>query len=285
MLIMYYLKPRMKKITPLLLLFILALGVDKVSAQYGEPEIKSIEAPKNLFDEGYKTGFGFSFNLNDFGFGVGTQFRKGLGSYTEGLLNLKIAGLRDPSEQTYIDYYFGNRTIPSKYKRVITFPATIGLKRRVFARHISDNFRVHTSMSIGPVLALTTPYFIDSNGNGFRENNINVYGTFEPTQDIFQGFKDSETKWGWTGDLVFGIDFGDNFARLQTFQFGYSFYYFKDGIQILEPFQPQRNANGSPIFVETPAGSGFFELQTEAYNDPTDYFGSAQITFIFGWMW
>lgn len=273
----------MKKNIFLLLLLIFGLNAGIVFAQYGEPEIQSVNSPKNLFDEGYKTGFGFSFNLNDFGFGAGTQFRKGLGPYTEGLLNFKIAGLRDPSEQTYLDF-LGGRTIPSKYKRVITFPLTIGLKRRVFARQITDNFRVHTSMSFGPTLALTTPYFKDFNQNGLREANPNIFfGYSEPIQDIFQGLKDSETEWGWTGDLVLGIDFGDNFAKLQTFQFGYSFYYFKNGIQILEPFQPQRAENGALLFTEVEPGR--LELLIEPYNDPTDYFGSAQITFIFGWMW
>lgn len=282
---MFYVPPIMKIFTFLLLLFILILGLGDAKAQYGEPEIQSIEDPKNLFDEGYKNGIGFIFNLNDFGFAAGTQIRKGLGPYTEGILNIKIAGLRDPSEQTYIDYVFGGRTVPSKYKRVITFPITLGLKRRVFARQISDNFRVHTAMSIGPTLALTTPYFSDFNENGFRENNSATYGTFEPVLDIFQGLKKSDTQWGWTGDLVLGIDFGDNFARLQTFQFGYSFYYFKNGIQILEPFQAQRNPDGSPKFADRLNSNGVLELLTEPYNDPSKYLGSAQITFIFGWMW
>ncbi|MBO6523338.1 MAG: hypothetical protein JJ971_05890 [Balneolaceae bacterium] len=271
----------MKKNRPFYLLFLLALIANPAIAQYGEPEIQSIEAPKNLYDEGYKAGFGFSFNLNDFGFGVGSQFRLGLGPYTEGLINFKIAGLRDPSEQTYIDYYFGSRTIPSKYKRVVTFPLTVGLKRRVFARQISDNFRVHTSMSFGPTMALTTPYFKDLNNNGFREANITQFSIYEPVQDIFSGLKDAETKWGWTGDLVLGIDFGDNFARLQTFQFGYSFYYFEDGLQILEPFKPFRNTNGNYIDNNNDGIADVFE----SANDKINYFGSAQITFIFGWMW
>ncbi len=277
--------PIMKKFTLSLLLFVLILNVNNVFAQYGEPEIQSIEAPKNLFDEGYKTGLGFSFNLSDFGFGIGTQLRKGLGSYTEGLFDFKIAGLRDPSEQTYIDYYFGGRTIPSKYKRVITFPLTVGLKRRFFARQISDNFRVHTAMSIGPTLALTTPYFKESDfsKNGFRESDTRQFSVYEPVLDIFQGLKDAETKWGWTGDLVLGIDFGDNFARLQTFQFGYTFNYFKDGIQILEPFKPIRDENGN--YKDTDGNFIVDDDGLEKANDPTKYFGSAQITFIFGWMW
>ena len=111
-----------------------------------------------------------------------------------------------------------------------------------------------------------------------------VFSTFEPTQDIFQGLKDAKTEWGWAGDIVLGIDFGDNFAKLRTFQFGYSFYYFKQGIQILEPFQPQRTSTGGLVLID-PDGDGFLEVATEPSNDPSKYLGSAQITFIFGWMW
>ncbi len=275
---------QMKKYSILLLLLLLGLNSENALAQYGEPELQSVESPKNLFDEGYKTGFGFSFNLTDFGFGAGTQFRMGLGPYTEGLINFKIAGLRDPSEQTYLDF-LGGRTIPSKYKRVVTFPLTVGLKRRVFAREITDNFRVHTSMSFGPSLALTTPYFREYgfSENGFRENDSRQYSVVEPVLDIFQGLKDAETKWGWTGDLVLGIDFGDNFARLQTFQFGYNFYYFSDGLQILEPFKPGRNEDGSYIDTDN---NGIPDLDSMVpANDKTKFMGSAQITFIFGWMW
>ena len=34
--------------------------------------------------------------------------------------------------------------------------------------------------------------------------------------------------------ILLGIDFGENFGRLQTLQFGYNFYYFNKGLQILE---------------------------------------------------
>lgn len=273
---------KMKNFITLTLAILLVAGAEQVKAQYGEPELQGIQEPKNLYDEGFRSGFGFSFNLNDFGFGVGMQFRKGLSSYTEGLVNLKISGLRDPSEQTFIDYYFGSKTIPSKYKRVITFPATIGVKRRVFAQAINDNFRVHTSMSFGPTLAITYPYFKDQNGNGFRESNLFEYSSFEPVLDIFQGWDQSETLWGWTGDLVLGIDFGDNFAKLQTFQFGYSFYYFDSGIQIMEPFQPGRDALGN--IIRNPDGTVDQDAFEKSY-DASKYFGSAQITFVFGWMW
>ncbi|HCD52421.1 MAG TPA: hypothetical protein DEQ34_08240 [Balneolaceae bacterium] len=273
----------MKKISIVLSLLTLIVVQSSAYAQYGEPELQTVENPKNLYDEGYKTGLGFIFGLSDFGFGTGVQLRKGVSPYTEALLNLEIAGLRDPREQTYIDYYFtGGRTIPSKYKRVVTFPVTVGLKRRFFAKQVSDNFRFHTAMSFGPSMAVTFPYFKDYNGNGFRDANVSVaeFGAYEPNYDIFSGWKDFEWKRGWTGDLILGIDFGDNFASLQTFQFGYTFYYFKDGLQIMEPFEPVYDTNGSLVDEN---GDGQYDVQPS--HDPTKYFGSAQITFIFGWMW
>ena len=267
------------------LFFLMAALSAPVSAQYGEPEIQEIIQPKNLYDEGFRRGFGFKFSLNDFGFGVGTQYRIGISSYNEALINFKIAGLRDPSEQTHIDIYFGNRTIASKYKRVITFPTTIGFKHRLFAEQISDNFRVHTSLSIGPSLAVTLPYFQDYNNNGYREDNFRV-GTIgiEPINDIFQGWDEAEWELGWNGEFVLGIDFGDNFARLQTLQFGYSFFYYDQGLQIMEPFAPRENENGEINFGLDDRGLIVYENGMKPSNGAIKYFGSAQITFIIGWM-
>ncbi|MCG8374366.1 MAG: hypothetical protein MI700_12565 [Balneolales bacterium] len=266
---------------------IVLLNVHSVTAQYGEPALQTIEQPLNLFDEGYKTGVGFSFGLNDFGFGAGVQFRKGLSPYTEGILSFEIAGLRDPSEQTFIDYTFGNRTIASKYQRVIALPLSVGLKRRIFAPYISDNFRLHTSMSLGPTMAVVLPYFDDINGNNYREVfefiTIGEAGGYytEPVYDIFQGWDQATTEFGWNGEIVFGVDFGENFARLQSFQFGYSFYYFQNGIQIMEPQQPLRDINGLILDANADGLADFYERT----NDDVNYFGSAQITFIIGWMW
>lgn len=242
--------------------------------QFGEPTVKEVKKPKNLYDEGYKRGFGFAFGLTDFGFGIGMQYRIGLSSYTEGLINFKIAGLRDPNELTYIDFYFGNRTVASKYRRVITFPTTLGIKRRLFASQISDNFRVHTSINIGPSFALTIPYFRDYNDNGYREDDYFEYNAneIEPINDIFQGWDEAESKFGWNGEFMLGIDFGDKFKRLQTLQFGYTWYYFNQGLQILEPKAPNFDNYGNI--------TGFSDA-----NDKVYFIGSAQITFIVGWMY
>ncbi len=237
-------------------------------SDFGEPIIQEAIKPKNLFDEGYKRGFGFALGISDFGFGVGMQYRIGLSSYTEGLINFKIAGLRDPSEQTYIDPYFSTRIIPGKYKRVLTFPTTIGVKKRLFASNVTDNFRVFTSMNFGPSISVSIPYFNDRNNNGYRDY---IYNS-EQINDIFQGWGDAEMELGWNGEVALGIDFGDNFKRISSLKFGYSFYYFKKGLQMLEPKKLITSQNN-------------LENQLVDANDAIHYFGTAQITFTFGKMY
>lgn len=256
------------------------LSSPNVLAQFGEPDVRKKEVAKNLYDEGFKSGFGFLFGANDFGFGVGGQYRKVLNRYSEAHVSFRINGLKDPREQTYIDYFFGTKTVPDKYKRAISFPISIGLKRRFLAEQISDNFRLYGSISSGPVFAFTYPYFNDANNNGFRENDTVLYNTFERTNDIFTGWSSGDWHLGLTGSAEIGIDFSSNFANLQSFQFGYNFYYFDNGLQILEPAKPRKDPNGSPQYDES--GS---QLQTTTSYEPKKYYGSAQLTFIFGWMW
>lgn len=283
----------MKNLFLFTLLFSLFLGISAANAQFEEPEVQKKEQPRNLFDEGYKTGFGINLTLNDFGFGAGGQFRFGLSPYTEAIVNLKLTGLKDPTEQTYIDYTFGFKTIPEKYKRVFAVPLYIGLKQRLFAKNITDNFRVYTSLSGGPVYAFSLPYFNDQNGNGFRENDPRIYTDYfqpEPINDIFSGWDLSESHFGFGGEFVIGVDFGDKFNNLTSVHFGYTFNYFTKGIQVLEPCQPNLNLLGQsspnpcefgPSLIRV--GDSFAPM--EEANDPRKYFGSAQISFVFGWMW
>ena len=268
----------MKKLFLLSLAIFALLLPSSVLAQFGEPEIRKKEVPKNLYDEGYKAGFGFIFGANDFGFGVGGQYRRVLSRYTEAHLSFKISGLKDPREQVFIDYFFGTKTIPNKYKRVVSFPITLGMKKRVLAEEVSDNFRFFGSFSGGPVFAFSYPYFNDRNRNGFRENNPQAYDTFERPNDILTGWSDGDWHLGLTGSAEIGIDFNANFANLQSFMFGYNFYYFDQGLQILEPSQPQLDDTGNPRYENG-------ELQITNNYAPKKLYGSAQISFVFGWMW
>ncbi len=268
----------MKKLSIACLLLLFGFTTQNSFAQFGEPELRKREAPKNLYHEGYRTGFGFHFNISDFGVGVGGQFRRVINPGTEATLTLSVTGLRDPKEQTYIDYYFGFKTIPDKYKRVIGIPLKVGLKKRMFAEEISDNFRVFAGVGGGPMLAFSFPYFNDSNGNGFRENDGFLYGRVEQTYDIFTGWTGADTHFGWNGDISLGVDFGDDFGSLRSMQFGYSFNYFPDGIQIMQPNTAVIDQNFRPVFVD-----GVLQLRDQY--DKRKFLGSVHLNFTFGWMW
>lgn len=281
----------MKKLILFTIAFLVCLHTNKVYAQFGEPEVEEKEEPRNLYDEGYKVGFGFNIALSDYGLGVGGQLRIGLSKYTEGIVSLKIAGLKDPTEQTFTDF-FGYRTIPEKYQRIISIPLYVGLKKRFFAEAISDDFRPYSSLSAGPTFAFSYSYFEDFNENGFRENDGRIYPFVEPVNDIFTGWDNSEIHWGFGGEFVLGVDFGDNFANLSSVQFGYTMNYFSDGIQVLEPCQADLSRiNQAPINpcdlgpTQVAVGPGSDTAPLEEANDPRKYFGSAQISFVFGWMW
>ena len=282
----------MKKLLIFTLVFAFSAAGFPILAQFSEPDVLEREKPRNLYDEGFRTGFGFNFSLNDFGVGAGGQFRLGLDSYTEAIITLKAAALKDPTEQTYVDYYFGFRTVPEKYKRVLSFPLYVGLKKRFFAEDISDNFRVFSSLSAGPTYAFSYPYFDDANENGFRENNVNIYNYSERVNDIFTGWKQADSHWGFGGEFVVGIDFGEKFSSLSSVQFGYTMNYFSKGIQVLEPCAPDLNRINQQAI--NPCGLGNVDAvqvgqddfaPLEKANGPRKYFGSAQISFIFGWMW
>ncbi|MFN1834905.1 hypothetical protein AB2B38_006555 [Balneola sp. MJW-20] len=261
------------------LLFLMLFVSQSAMAQFGEPEVKRKTSPRNLYDEGFRNGYAVYIALNDFGFGVSGQYRKVLNPYTELLITAGVGGLRDPSEQTFIDYTFGFRTIPDKYRRVVNFPIFVGFKQRVFPEAIQDNFRPFYSLSGGPVFALSVPYFDDTNDNGFRENDRLLYGFNENVYDVFTGWGNTKSHFGFGGEFILGVDFGENFASLTSVQFGYTVRYFNEGIQILEPFKPDLSEQGFP---QDNNNDGLVDV--EPFNDKRKFFGSVQITFVFGIM-
>lgn len=259
----------------LVLLFIASFATHSIAQSIDEPIVTDLVKPRNLYDEGFRTGIGFNAFLNDNGFGIGGTIRKGLQPYTEAFVTLRIAGLRDPSEQIFVGF-FGQRTIPNKFRRAIVFPALFGVKRRIFPEKVSDNFRAFISGAIGPSLVLTYPYFNDANNNGFRD--IFVDNT-ERINDVFTGFSESELDVGLNGEFTVGIDFGENFARITSFQVGYLFYYFPDGLQLLEPLRADLTTDGQ---LQVDAGGNII---TEPFRSPTRFFGTPQISFTFGGFW
>lgn len=257
------------------LLFSVNVHTARAQLPTNEPEVIPLPQPESPYGKGYRNGLGVELFINNFGFGIGGQYRRLVGPMTNLTLSLDITGVRDVSEQTF-QTYFGQQIVPNKYSRVLVFPMTIGVKKRFFARQISDNFRFYGSLSGGGALAFIYPYFKDTNNNGYRDNTIQLY---EPVNDFFQGWKNGETQWGLTGQAMLGVDFGSNFSKLSAVEFGFNFYYFGKGIQMMEPNKPVVNNDGSPRY--NPDGS----IVMQHFHDKQKYFGTPQITFIFGGLW
>ena len=264
--------------TYLLAMLVIMLMVSVIStdahAQLKEPDVVESPAPKTPLTAGYSNEIGFDIVLNNFGFGVGGHYNKVLSDYTEFTFQTGITGIRDASEQTFQSFFTGNRTIPNKYKRAFGFPFLFGLEQRIFADEIQDSFRLFIGGAVGPALAFTYPYVDDVDGNGFR-TFLPQNGVLRPAErvnDFFSGWGDGSTEWGFSGELTIGADIGSSFGTRTRVEFGYFFYYFKQGLQIMEPMRPIYDAEGN---IE----------DTRPFFDAQQYFGSPQIKFTFGSMW
>ena len=269
----------MKQKISALIVIVLMLGfaVDTTKAQLKEPDVVERPDPKTPLSEGYYNSLGFDVFVNNFGFGIGGTYGRVIGPYTELTFRTGITGIRDASEQNYQSFFTGQQIIPNKYKRAFGFPFLIGLKHRLFAESIDDNLRFFVSGGVGPALAFTYPYIDDDvRPDGFRTFRRTPQGFLQPIEfpnDFFTGWKDGESKWGFNGEIKIGVDLGSSFGSRTTIEFGYFFYYFKQGLQIMEPYKPTGyGENGYPT-----GRTEFFDAQ--------QYFGTPQIKFTFGGMW
>ncbi|WP_142714209.1 hypothetical protein [Fodinibius sediminis] len=279
----------MKKIRTkqVLAAFVMMVSLAAVSnaayAQLEEPDVVTAPNPRTPLSEGYHTGIGFDIMLNNFGFGVGGYFKKVVSDYTEVSFQTGITGLRDVSEQTFQSFFTGDRIIPNKYKRGFAFPFLFGVEQRIFARQIEDNFRLFVGAAAGPAMAFVYPYVNDSDGSGFRSIYVDPNTGFirgaERINDFFTGWSDGETEWGYSGELKIGADLGRSFGTRTTVEFGYFFYYFSQGLQIMEPYRPYGyNENGNPVIFND-------QGEQRPHFDAQKYFGTPQIKFTFGGMW
>lgn len=262
--------------------FVIALLVALTSsiayAQLEEPEVVELPDPKTPLSEGVHNSIGVDVMINNFGFGIGGTYGRVIGPYTELTFRTGITGIRDASEQNFQSFLTGQEIIPNKYQRAFGFPFLIGLKQRLFAKHVDDNLRFFVSGTVGPALAYTFPYVRDTNQNGFRDFQITPQGFLVPIErvnDFFTGWSEGESKWGYNGEIKIGVDLGSKFKSRTTIEFGYFFYYFEEGLQIMEPYKPtQYNQLGEPV---NDTKKKFFDAQK--------YFGTPQIKFTFGGMW
>jgi len=230
------------------------------------PELPPARA-KTAFQEGLRTGALIRFGVTDNGMGVGGEYRKITNRFTELVLSAEIGSVRDSREQLFNSYYFG-QIAPNKYKRVMSVPIMIGWRQRMFADTFDDNFRLNIVGMAGSSFAMIYPYFDDINENGIHDQNEIYY-------DIFRGLDQMETKLGTSGKIAVGIDFGEKFKRISTFEFGYHFQYFSGGIQVMQP-------NAYEIKMNT---SGGYELAIGPGLSKQSFFGTPVISLSFGRFW
>jgi len=256
------------------LVFLFSSLAIPVYGQIEEPDLRVEERVSTPLNQNYNSGLTFDFVVNNFGFGIGGEYRKVIGAQMEGTISLRITGLRDASEQTFTDF-FGQQAVPNKFQRAFAFPVMLGMRKRLFADRVQEEYRFFLSASAGPVMTFTYPYFDDQNNNGYREQ---FRDNFERINDIFSGWGDGDWHTGAAGELKFGVDFGRTFSSVTTVEFSYYFNYFPNGIQMMMPNQPV--IEGNNFIVD---GNG--ELVLEPFFDDQSFFGTPQISIRFGSLW
>lgn len=268
-----------------LLILLLAAPLALANAQAGlEPDVRSIEKPRTTFSDGLKNAWGFNLTINNFGFAVGTEYRRSVGDFTDLVFETHWSGLKDDTEQSF-QFYSGQQVVPNKQNRIMAFPLLMGVRQRIFANAVSDNFRIYVSGQVGPSLAFVYPYY---NQQGYE--NVPYYFFDDPTQtliegpvpgrdpdtfpnDALQGWGDGSWLRGMAGQFTLGADFGTNFKSLQSIKLGYYYQYYPDGIQVLEPVNVLGyNPNLGAFAVVKGAGK-------------QRYFASPVITLVLGGMW
>lgn len=273
---------KQKKTAKILTGFILLLLTAQLGySQVQEPEIREEERVATDLRDLYGSGISFNIAVNNFGIALGGDYRRVLSSQSELVATFRITGLRDVTEQTFTDIFFGQQVVPNKFQRAFAFPMVIGLRNRLFGDRVQDNYRFFISATGGPVAAFSYPYFDDINNNGYREQFRNF---FEPVNDVFSGWGEGEWHLGAAGEVKLGMDVGSNFSRLTSIEFGYYFNYFPDGIQMMQPNQPDLRENVAPgesPFQFNEQG----ELLLEPFFDAQKWFGTPQITLTFGRLW
>jgi hypothetical protein len=103
------------------LLFLLVFATNTTTAQTGtEPEVREMNLVRTPLDDNLHNALSFGLTLNNFGFGLGTEYRRVISPLSEFILDFQITALRDITEQNY--QFFGQQIIPNKRNRIMSFP-------------------------------------------------------------------------------------------------------------------------------------------------------------------
>lgn len=241
-----------------------------------QPEVNSQSELKTPYEKGVRYGWGFDLTLDNYGFGIGTQFFYKLNSQSEIMVHTQLSALRDITEQSFQTFY--SQVVPNKYNRVLTYPIFAGYKQRILSNYIYDNFRIYLSTAIGPSLAYVYPYFNDVDGNGIRTPDIQL-GPYEEYYDVLGGLSEGDQLLGTGGELMLSFDIGSSTSSFTSIRLGYVFHYYSEGIQIMEPNKYEINDRGQ--IIANPDGTP----SIVPANDKQYYFGSPAFHITFGGLW
>ena len=155
----------------------------------------------------HKNERALSFSLATNGFGIGGTYRWKLPSYLHAGVNLEFFIIRDDDEIDVIDPFTLRPIKLNDTNRLFLIPATVELKKRLFANDIEDDFRPHVMVSTGGIFGMNFPkeQFITDPITGSRER-------VQP---------DNEFKFAWNALVGFGVDFTTNKNTFATLRMQY----------------------------------------------------------------
>src|SRR5690625_1063770 len=120
-------------------LFFMMILASSVSAQIAEPEVRGTPDARSPLDENLNNGISLNVLLNNFGVGIGGEYKRMLSREMEGTLTLRITGMRDVSEQNYSDFWFDQQVCRNKYRRDVSIPMMVCVRRRLIAYSVADS--------------------------------------------------------------------------------------------------------------------------------------------------
>ena len=220
------------------------LALFAATAFSGVAQPDQVFAPADTSSASFGTSGGFSILLTEYGFGLGGLFRGAVGPSTSALVEFGLGVGKDAREQQFFIGFFGETVTPFKRNYVLLAPLHMGVEQRLFSREIEENFRPFIQAAVGPSMAYQWPYFRDTNEDGLRDVDEDLYGPFG-------GLGKGSLRIGAGGTLAVGAYFGRSRRSAQGIRFGYQGQYFFAPVQLLEPDpeveDPERHFFGTPI--------------------------------------
>ena len=174
----------------------------------------------------YGSGLGFEVVVTNSGFGLGGYFTKSVNRKYSFLAEISLGAEKSDREVKF--FGLGQSFIPDKANYFLRIPIRVGFQQRMWEEYIEDNFRPYMQFSAGPTLGWVYPYFDDENGNASYDREERRY---DGVGSIFKG----SFEFGFGGMIGIGAHFGENTRLTQGVRIAYSFNYFLNPIQLLEP--------------------------------------------------